>query len=88
MRAQVDELDGPWQKIGREHGDDRGAHDLPAVGDREDPRDPVEGGAEVVAVARFRCARVEGHPDSQRSCVAPGDLAKRPLRGERRVDRG
>ena len=74
------------EPIAGEHGGDRGADDLAAVGDGEDPRHPIEGGTEVVAVARLGGARVERHPDPQRAGLVPGRIAQRTLGGDRRVD--
>ena len=86
--AQVDQLDGRRQPIAGEDGGDRRADDLAAVGDGEDPGDAVEGGAEVVPVARLRLARVEGHPDAQLAGLAPSCRAKRPLGSKCGVDGG
>ena len=86
VRAEVLELDRLREPVAGEHGRDRGADDLAAVGDGEDPRHPIEGGTEVVPVARLGGARVERHPDPQRAGLVPGRIAQRALGGDRRVD--
>ncbi len=57
---------------------------LAAVSGGEQPRDPIERGAEVVAIAQFRVARVHRHPDSQAQRRRPRLHTQRLLRGERR----
>ena len=86
VRAEVHELDRRREPIAGEHGGDRGADDLAAVGDGEDPRHPIEGGTEEVPVACLGGTRVERHPDPQRAGLVPGRIAQRTLGGDRRVD--
>ncbi len=62
-------------------------HDLPAVRDAHQARRPVDRAAVVVAVARFRLARVQAHAHAERTGRVPRFPVERELRGDRGVDR-
>jgi len=80
--AQVDELDlSVHERCGRLR-----AQDLAAVGDRHDPRRPINGGAEVVVVAQLRLARVQPHPHPHGRFGRPRFVADCALGGERGRD--
>ncbi len=72
----------PASELVRHGGDE----DLPAVPDREQTGEPVEGGAEVVAIAGLHRPGMDRHPHSQGTGLAPCVSQERALPRERRLD--
>src|SRR5688500_7493859 len=60
---------------------------LPAVCRRDEPRHPVEGGAEVVVPALVRRTSMQGHPHPQGADPTPPLREQRALGRERRLQR-
>ena len=63
-----------------------GEQDLPAVGDRHDPRRAIQRRAEIVAIPKFRHAGVQAHAHLQRN--RQSGVGRRMAQGARRRPAG
>ncbi len=87
MLAPVQQGRAGREIVGDERGARRRHEDLPAVTDRQQSRDPVEGRAEVVAVADLRITGMDRHPDVDRGGRGPRLVREGSLPGEGRPSR-
>ena len=71
MLPEVAEGDAVGQRPGDEGPGLITEQDLAAVGDRGDPRRPVDGVPDDVGAGRFDVARVEAHPDADHDAIGP-----------------
>ena len=82
--AELDQTGPVGQRGGDPLGCGRRDEYVAAAGDGAQPGDPVDGAAEVVALALDGLAGVQRHPHRQHAIRRPGLGVDRVLRGERR----
>src|SRR5689334_13290928 len=87
MTAHVTKRDACGQLCGNLEGGRLREQNLPAMPDHEEPENPIEGRSEVVPVALFRCAGMQGHPHPYRADFAPVFRLKTALRLDGGVER-
>ena len=90
MHTQIVENDAIGQLVADEIRGRLGHDDLTAVGGGPQPCRAIDGGAEVVAVAKLGLSGVDGHSDPQLDAVRPSLGLQCPLarqRGSSRVAR-
>ena len=80
MLPEVAEGDAIGQRSGDEAPGLIAEQDLATVGDRGDPRRPVDGIPDDVRAGRFDVARVEAHPDADHDAIGPRLGGHRSLR--------
>ena len=74
--------------VGQQVAGQSGGQDLAAVGDRRDPRRPVDAEPDQALPGLLGGPRMEAHPDPDRRVVGPRFREERALPRDRRLDRG
>ena len=85
--AEVAQRDAVDRVIVELVADQAGREDLPAVGERREPRGAVDAQADEALPGLLGTAGVEAHPDPDRRAIGPRFSRQRALRGDGRLDR-